>query len=63
MLAENHQNKTHVNEIQVEEDHQTITSCKTYNNKDYKRLCKESAADCFQNTTVHSSKYFNDLGM
>ena len=52
MSAEHHQNKTDVKKRKLEDGHQNISSCKTYNNKDYMKLCKENAADCFQNTTV-----------
>ena len=63
MSAEHHQNEIDVNQRHLEEGHQNITSCKTYNNKDYMKFCKENAADCFQTTKVHSSKDIDDLGM
>ena len=63
MSVEHYQNKTDVKKRKLEDGHQNTTSCKTYNNNDYIKFCKENAADCFQNTTVHCSLNIDDLGM
>ena len=61
MSVEQLQNKTEVNKTQVEDGQQNISSCQTFNNKDYMKLCKGNAADSIQNTTVLNN--VDDLGM